>query len=51
MEDELDNVISLVTNLIEKFNALDSKVEKLSKKMEIFEETVNDKFAQVDNEL
>ena len=51
MEDKLDKVISLVTNLIEKFNASDPKVEKLSKKMEIFEETVNDKFAQVDKKL
>ena len=51
MEDKQDKVISLVTNLIKKFDALDSKVEKLSKKIEIFEETVNDKFAQVDKEL
>ena len=51
MEDKLDKVISLLTNLIEKFDALYSKVEKLSKKTEIFEETVNDKFAQVDKEL
>ena len=51
MEGKLDELISLVTNLNEKFDTFDSKVEKLSKKMEIFEETVNDKFAQVDNEL
>ena len=51
MEGKLDQLISLVTNLTEKFDTLDSEVEKLSKKMEIFEETVNDKFAQVDNEL
>ena len=50
MEDKLDKVIFLVINLIEKFDALDSKVEKPSKKMEIFE-TVNDKFAQVDKKL
>ena len=51
MEVKLDQLSSLVTNLNEKFDTLDSKVEKLSKKMETFEETVNDKFAQVDNEL
>ena len=51
MEGKLDQLIALFTNLNEKFDALDSKVEKLSKKMETFEETVNDKFAQVDNEL
>ena len=51
MEGKLDQLLSLDTNLNEKFDTLDSKVEKLSKKMETFEETVNDKFAQVDNEL
>ena len=51
MADKLDIVCSLDTNLTEKFAASDSKIEKLSKKTEIFEETVNDKFAQVDKEL
>ena len=51
MEGKPDQLIFLVTNLNEKFDTLDSKVEKLSKKMETLEETVNDKFAQVDNEL
>ena len=51
MEGKLDQFISLVINLNEKFDTLDSKVEKLSKKMKTLEETVNDKFAQFDNEL
>ena len=51
MDGKPDQLIFLVTNLNEKFDTLDSEVEKLSKKMKTFEETVNDKFAQVDNEL
>ena len=51
MEAKLDQVIALVTNLNEKFEALDTKVENLTKKMDNFEERMNKKLALVDNEL
>ena len=50
MEDKLDRVISLVTNLNEKFETLENKFDNLSKKMETFEVNVNLKFVQIDNE-
>ena len=51
MEAKLDQIIALVTNLNEKFEALDTKVENLTKKMDNFEERMNKKLALVDNEL
>ena len=51
MEAKLDQVIALVTNLNEKFEALDTKVENLTKKMDNFEERMNKKLVLVDNEL
>ena len=51
MEAKLDQVIALVTNLNEKFEASDTKVENLTKKMDHFEERMNKKLALVDNEL